>query len=454
MDSEPIMNIGGKYMNNDEHLNCENLDNDEINEFEYSDLSKKLTKGKSSKLSKEEIKNEGIYFTPPSTIIKNIKMLKPYLKNIKTILEPSCGSCEYVLALNKFNKDFKIIGVENNKNIYKVIESLQNDKITLHNEDFLKFNNCSPDLIIGNPPYFVIDKDDFKKINNSNENDKYDDYFTGRPNIFILFIIKSLRMLNDEGILSFVLPKSFLNCHYYDKTRKYISDHFEILNIVECKDKYIKTQQETIIIIIKKTVDINNSNSNSRYYINRDEYTIFGTQENIKTLTELFTDSTSLKNLEISCKIGNIVWNQVKDSLVDDDTKTLLIYNSNITKNSLDLKTFKNIEKKQYINIDKKSNKQSNTDPVLIINRGNGNGKYHFNYCLINETGKRKYLLENHIIKLEHDGEIERDELIKLYKKIINSFDNDNTKKFINLYFANNAVNTTELCNILPIYDI
>ena len=59
-------------------------------------------------------------------------------------------------------------------------------------------------------------------------------------------------MLNDEGILSFVLPKSFLNCLYYDKTRKYIADYFKILHIIDCiDDKFIDTQQDTIIVIIQ-----------------------------------------------------------------------------------------------------------------------------------------------------------------------------------------------------------
>ena len=35
--------------------------------------------------------------------------------------------------------------------------------------------------------------------------------------------------LETDGILSFVLPKSFLNCSYYDKTRKLINKNFQML---------------------------------------------------------------------------------------------------------------------------------------------------------------------------------------------------------------------------------
>ena len=44
--------------------------------------------------------------------------------------------------------------------------------------------------------------------------------------------------------------------------------------------------------------------------------------------------------------------------------------------------------------------------------------------------------------------------LINKYKTIIESFKNNKTREFISIYFGNNAMNTIELCKILPIYDI
>ena len=55
--------------------------------MDYSAVSKDLT----SKLSKSVKQDNGIYFTPPKTILKNIDFLNPYLQNIKSVLEPSCG---------------------------------------------------------------------------------------------------------------------------------------------------------------------------------------------------------------------------------------------------------------------------------------------------------------------------------------------------------------------------
>ena len=401
----------------------------------YSELSKSLT----AKINKTDKQKYGIYFTPPETIIKNIEFLKPFMKDIKTILEPSCGSCEYISALKNINNDIDITGVELNETIFESIKHLEEDNITLLNDNYLTHDfNSKFDLIIGNSPYFVMKK---KEVD-----PKYHDYFEGRPNIFILFIIKSLDLLNDNGIMSFVLPKNFLNCLYYDKTRKYIVEKYNILTIIDCSsDKYIDTQQDTIILIIQ---NVKPKDNNIPYHIVVSEYTIFGTPDNINELKELYKDSQTLFELGYRVNVGNVVWNQCKKELRDDSTKTLLVYSSDIANNTLAIKTYSNPEKKNYID------RTGTTDPLLIINRGYGVGKYNFNYCIINENSKTEYLIENHLICIKDTNKVSKKELITNYRKIIESFENKKTIEFIKIYFGNNAMNTTELCKILPIYFI
>ena len=99
----------------------------------YSELSRKLT----TKLNKKEKKNNGIYFTPPETIYKNIKLLEPFMKNITKVLEPSCGSCEYILRLNTINPNINITGIELNKTIFESIKHYDSDNITLLNKNYL-----------------------------------------------------------------------------------------------------------------------------------------------------------------------------------------------------------------------------------------------------------------------------------------------------------------------------
>lgn len=397
----------------------------------YSSLSIDLTK----QISKIEKKNDGIYFTPPTTIMRNIDALKKYMKNVKNVLEPSCGSCEYITALNNTHDNLIITGIEYNNTIFESIKSLSDDNISLHNEDYLTYPiENKYDLILGNPPYYVMKKKDVEPC--------YYDYFDGRPNIFILFIIKSLKLLSDNGILSFILPKNFLNCLYYDKTRNYINSNFQILDIIECNDNYLDTKQETIIIIIQKS--IGKQIKNEKYCLNNDKYTIFGIPKSIIKLKSILSGSTTLQKLGFSVHVGNVVWNQCKNELTDDETKTRLIYSSDIKNKKLDIKKYSNKDKKNYIS------KEGEKGPILLLNRGYGVGTYNFEYCLVDE--EFEYLIENHLIYIKYTKPINDNELKALYTRIIKSFDNKQTQDFINLYFGNNAVNTTELCELFPIY--
>jgi tRNA1(Val) A37 N6-methylase TrmN6 len=422
---------------------------------QYSSVSKELT----TALSKTDKKDNGIYFTPPSCVHHNIELLLPHLpKKAATnakfrILEPSFGSGEYITALRARFPVSNITGVEKNKTIFDAVvqkyfsTTTPTPGITLLNADFLTYESGLPyNLIIGNPPYFVMKKEEVDAA--------YQQYYDGRPNIFILFIIKCLGMLADGGIMSFVLPKSFLNCLYYDKTRKHINDKFEILDIVECSDdKYIETAQETVIIIIRKGAG---AGAGARAvatiadvpFVMRGAYTIFNTKENISIFKRLYENSKTLADLRFKVSVGKVVWNQCKDILTDDESKTLLIYSSNITNNRLEIKTYKNGEKKNYID------KSGIRTPMIVLNRGYGTGEYKFSYCLIEGggDGDRDYLVENHLICIECVDKIDNVDAIARYRKVMKSFADERTTEFIKVYFGNSAINTTELGNILPIY--
>lgn len=398
----------------------------------YSNLSIKLTK----ELNKKQKKDNGIFFTPINTINIILKYIQKYNKNINEVLEPSCGSCEFILQLNKKYNNINITAIEYNNIIYNNIKNIESKNITIYNSNFLehkfdkKFN-----LIIGNPPYYVMKKKDVDK--------KYYNFFDGRPNIFILFIIKSLELLEKDGIISFILPKNFLNCSYYDKTRKYINNKYNILDIINCNDNYIETKQETINIFIENKSPLNNNLFSIKL---NDKYTLFETKDNIIKIKKLYEKSTTLNKLGFSVNVGNIVWNQNKDILTNNKKKTLLIYSSDIKNGKLEIQKYSNTEKKNYID------KPGNTNPLLVINRGYGKGQYKFNYCIINENSTKKYLIENHLICIKYNNTINNMELIEKYKKIINSFENKKTNEFIDIYFSNNGINTNELANLLPIY--
>lgn len=68
---------------------------------EFSELSRSLT----ASLTKEEKKNGEIFFTPPKCIQHILALLRAIpevYENIKTILEPSCGSGEFISVIQSF----------------------------------------------------------------------------------------------------------------------------------------------------------------------------------------------------------------------------------------------------------------------------------------------------------------------------------------------------------------
>ena len=360
--------------------------------------------------------------------------------SIQTILEPSCGTCEIVNHCDNIFNGVHIDAVEFNNTIFQHIKDLTfKNKVTIYHQDFIKFNSTIKyDLIVGNPPYFVLEKG--YKIPN-----KMEPYICGRPNMFGLFIIQSIFMLAPNGILAFIIPKSFLNSAYYSKIRNFIKETCKIIEIIDFEkdNKFIDTQQSTFGIILKKEANNKILSIECNYSIKFNDNFMF-TNDSV-FLKSLLEGTTTLAQLGLSVRTGNIVWNQHKDELTDDDNETVLVYNTNLTKeHTIDLKSFKNEEKHQYIK------KDGRIDPVLVVNRGNGNSAYKLNYALVSNIGP--YLIENHLNEIYSSKKIKKEELINLFNKIIQSFENPKTQIFITTFLGNNGLSKTELETIFPIY--
>jgi type I restriction-modification system DNA methylase subunit len=421
----------------------------------FSELSIKLTE----KLSKDEKRNGGIFFTPPSCVQSILALLRSTAdamgvgvsKTIRHIMEPSCGSGEFITALSKEYPDAMITGIEYNPVIYEEISKTfaNRDKIVVRHADFLTTEVEGddavpvPDLIIGNPPYFVMKKEEVAK--------EYYPYFEGRPNIFALFIIKAATMLRAGGLLCFVLPCSFMNSSYYDKTRKYIISHFTVLHVVRCETldssvKYIDTVQDTIVLIIQKKPTDGGDGGGGGVY---EKYGMTIFTDNIPRLVRLYKGSRSLYELDFNVHVGTVVWNQCKDILTSDASKTRLIYSSNIVNGKFVDKTYKNAEKKAFIE------KAGIQTPMIVLNRGYGVGEYKFDYCFISPeiVGSDAFLVENHLICITSRRVTESlSSSLDRFQAVIRSFQDPRTKEFIACYFGNNAVNTNELNHMLPIY--
>jgi hypothetical protein len=74
-----------------------------------------------------------------------------------------------------------------------------------------------------------------------------------------------------------------------------------------------------------------------------------------------------------------------------------LVYSSNIVDGKFVHKTYKNPDKKAFID------KPGIRTPMIVLNRGYGVGEYHFDYCLLTpdaaaSSSSAGFLIENHLI--------------------------------------------------------
>ena len=410
---------------------------------QYSSISIEITNMLSTTIKKQQ----GIFITPRTIITDIMTEITTYISNeniqIKSVLEPSCGSCEIILSIDKYFKEVSIDGVELNTIIFEKIKCFDKttenlNKINIINSIFITYKKeTNYDLIVSNPPYVTCDK--------ATVPIEYIHLCKGRVNLFCIFIIHSLHLLNANGVSAFIIPKSFMNSCYYSQVRGYIKSCCTIVKILEFNNDFIDTKQPTIgLILHKKNVDINHI---CKYSIKLNDMYVFTT--NKEQLEELFKGSTTIKALGLNVKTGNIVWNEKKSLVTADSSKTLLLFNSNIRNKSISILNFKKNDNKkqekfQYIDI------EGSTNPIIVVNRGNGNSTYKFNYAIVNiET---QFVCENHLNVIYSNNTRNNPELLTLYDKIITSFENPKTNLFIKMFLGNNALSKTELETIFPIY--
>jgi adenine-specific DNA-methyltransferase len=384
---------------------------------EFRDNSKKFN----ASLTKEVRAEHGIYFTPKKARDALFAALNTLGVAPTRILEPSFGTGEFLLDARHKYPDAELVGVEMNKDLYKSVQCAT--KCSLANTDFLRWVDVArADLIIGNPPYFVMDR----KVT--------EPCMTGRPNIYVLFLYKCLEQhLATDGHLAFIIPTSLYNCSYYQPMRDYIKANTTIRHLENLdRPGFFETGQDTMLIVIQK------KKVNDDYIFTTKTGTTYITPF-YKELNALTEGAKNLRELGLGVKTGNVVWNQVKEKLADSGT--LLIYSSNINNCELKIGNLGGKERKQYV---KGIEKPTVDGPVILVERGYGNS-FRFNSVLVNEKG---FYAENHVNVIYPKTSVAVENL----GRVIESFRDERSMRFVKWFVGNGSLSATELESIMPIF--
>jgi len=400
-----------------------------IVQAEFRETSKHFN----ASLTKEERSEQGIYFTPKKARDVLFSGLADLGVRPRVILEPSFGSGEFLLDAQQRYPDAHLIGVEMNEALFNSVECPAS---TLSCCDFLTWNSEEKlDLIIGNPPYFVVKTDKMTPKEKKTFAEKNSAALTGRPNIYILFLYKCLEEhLKDDGFLAFIIPTSLYNCSYYQPMRNYIEKHTTICHLENLnKPGFYETGQETMLIILQKR------QTGSGNYIFKPKSGEVFISPFYKELYDITRDTVTLSDIGLGVKTGNIVWNQIKDNLADEGT--LLIYSSNINKSELTLNNLGGKVKKQYV---KNSTKPTLNGPVILVERGYGNS-YNFNSVLVTLND---FYAENHINVIYP----KTPDAVRNLERVVASFQDERSQTFIKWFIGNGSMSATDLETLMPIF--
>lgn len=376
-------------------------------------------------------KKLGQYFTPKS--IRELLLSKLPKKDNADILDPACGSGEFLLSCKKYFKNPILYGFDIDKKLINISSKLVKNAI-IKNFDFLNIdiNKKKYDYIIGNPPYFEL------KLNEEIKK-KYFDIIKGRVNIFSLFIKTGLDLLKDGGYLAYVVPPSMNNGAYFSKLREYIikNSSLEYLHIIDGADNFHLANQKVMLIILKKT----NSKKSSKYIFKKNGITIF--TEDKKFLNKAYKNTVSLKDIGYTVKTGSIIWNEHKEKLTNDkNNSTLLIWASNINNGKIIIGYTKG--KPQYIkNI---SNDLIIKSRVVVVNRITGSSKdINIKAAMVNE---KEFVCENHVNVIYMSKNANCNYSLE---DILKALQDKTNIKVMRLISGNTQISKTELERLLPI---
>lgn len=199
-------------------------------------------------------KKTGSYYTPYNLVQAMVDYLKISKSDI-SILEPSGGDGRVIKEIlrENFIRRVDIVELINSKIEFLNKEFEGNSNVHIINTDFLEYcNSCNIkyDLIIGNPPYinkkFLTEKqiELSKKLCN-----EFSLHSKVANNIWVMFILGALKLLNENGRILYILPFEFLQVEYSKELRNMLEKKFTSIEVfVFEKEVFADIQQKVCLL--------------------------------------------------------------------------------------------------------------------------------------------------------------------------------------------------------------
>lgn len=133
--------------------------------------------------------------------------------------------------IDKYVKDYIMVCAEGNHEVQDAVDELEipNDQFFLWHTYFADvFEQGGFDIVIGNPPYGVSIKDDYRKAVVTSWGN-VPDY-----EIYYYFIVLAAPLLKEKGIMSYIIPNTFLFNTFAKHFREMLVEKWNVLEILDC----------------------------------------------------------------------------------------------------------------------------------------------------------------------------------------------------------------------------
>lgn len=218
-------------------------------------------------MSSPNIKNTGSYYTPEYLSEFMMRYVSSNFRNINKlcVFEPSVGDGSFAKAFNKTKfsktvKSFSFTAIDKIKPELKKAQQVAlsnrkpNTRYSFSKIDFLKHQNNLKrkfHLIIGNPPYIkksLLNKTQINFCHEIHKSAKLSE--TTVKNIWSAFLVRCSQLLDNNGILAFVLPAELLQVKFAAELRTFLTSQFQRTEIFTFDDLLFDCKgQDTVLLI-------------------------------------------------------------------------------------------------------------------------------------------------------------------------------------------------------------